>query len=89
MEKKIGMCNLYSVFNGLIDGPSIAVLLWLCVGGLKQVCGVCFVITLFLFFPSFGTPGRLRFVIVITKTRLFKYIENFTTKNRKLLDKKF
>ena len=40
--------------------------------------------------PDMQMWSLIRFYVflVITKTRLFKYIENFTTKNWKFLDKK-
>ena len=55
-------------------------------------CGHLFCHYLFLVSPSFGALGRLCFVIVtypgyIMKTRLFKYIENFTSKNLNFSDK--
>ena len=37
----------------------------------------------------YGECIKQRFVCGITKTRLFKYIENFTTKKGKFSDKKF
>ena len=40
-----------------------------------------FVLSLFMWIPVFDQS--------ITKTRLFKYIENFTTKKWKLSDEKF
>ena len=36
-----------------------------------------------------GMPGSVLKLFDITKTRLFKNIENFTTKKGKFLDKKF
>ena len=35
------------------------------------------------------SPSEVTLVKCVTKTRLFKYIENFTTKKGKFSDKKF
>ena len=50
--------------------------------------GICQQIAIFFLFPVIQSVHNEVFNNIITKTRLFKYIENFTSKNRKFSGKK-
>ena len=84
-----GLCALIVVFSGYLliyisrhvpTRFSVAVLCF-CID--RFICGVCFVIIYSWSLSGFGASEGL----CITKTRLFKYIENFISKNWEFSDK--